>query len=62
MSSLSILTLAPLLIFAFITTLVGIWRLKWAYVTAIIGVALSLIAASTGFVRVLQEGALHHYL
>jgi len=62
MSSLSVLTLAPLLLFAFITTLVGIWRLKWAYFTAIIGVALSLIAASTGLFRVLTEGELRHYL
>ena len=62
MSSLSILTLAPLLLFAFISTLVGIWRLKWAYITAVIGLALSLVAAGTGLFRVLSEGTLRHYL
>ena len=36
MSSLSILILAPLLLFCFISALVGIWRLRWAYATAAI--------------------------
>ncbi len=62
MSSLSILILAPLLLFAFIATLVGIWRLKWAYFTAIVGMALSLVAAGVGLFRVLTEGELRHYL
>ncbi|HEY82992.1 MAG TPA: monovalent cation/H+ antiporter subunit D family protein [Dehalococcoidia bacterium] len=62
MSSLSILTLAPLLLFAFITTLVGIWRLKWAYAAAVIGMLLSLIAAGAGVFRVLAEGKLRHFL
>jgi multicomponent Na+:H+ antiporter subunit D len=62
MSSLSILTLAPLLLFAFISALVGIWRIKWAYITAVIGIALSLVAAGAGLLRVLSEGTLRHYL
>jgi len=62
MSSLSILTLAPLLLFAFIATLVGIWRLRWAYFTAVTGMALSLVAASFGIFRVLKEGTLRHFL
>jgi len=62
MSSLSILILAPLLLFAFITTLVGIWRLRWAYVAAIIGMVLALIAASAGIFRVLSEGKLRYFL
>ncbi len=61
MSSLSILTLAPLLLFAFIATLVGIWRLTWAYIAAVTGMALSLAAASAGIFRVLEEGTLRHY-
>jgi len=62
MSSLSILIVAPLLLFAFIATLVGIWRLTWAYIAAVIGMAISLIAAGAGILRVLSEGELHHYL
>ncbi|MBA7621756.1 Na(+)/H(+) antiporter subunit D [subsurface metagenome] len=62
MSSLSILIVAPLLLFAFIATLVGIWRITWAYRAAVLGLALSLVAASVGIFRVLSEGELHHYL
>ncbi len=62
MSSLSILIVAPLLLFAFIATLVGIWRLTWAYMAAVLGLLLSLAAASAGVFRVLSEGKLHHYL
>ncbi len=62
MSSLSILIVAPLLLFAFIATLVGIWRLTWAYMAAVLGLVLSLAAASAGIFRVLSEGELHHYL
>ena len=62
MSSLSILTLASLLLFSFITTLVGIWRLTWAYTAAIIGMAIAMVAAGAGFFRVLSEGELHYYL
>jgi len=62
MSSISILILAPLLLFSFITTLVGIWRLKWAYVAALVGMGLALVAAGVGVSRVLAEGELHHFL
>jgi multicomponent Na+:H+ antiporter subunit D len=62
MSSLSVLSLAPLLLFAFIATLLGIWRLRWAYATAVLGVLLSLAAASYGVVRVINEGELRHFL
>ena len=62
MSSLSILILAPLLLFSFIATLVGIWRLTWAYIAAVIGMALALVAAGAGLLRVLSEGELRHYL
>ena len=62
MSSLSILILAPLLLASFVATLVGIWRLTWAYTVTVIGVALSLAAAGVGLFRVLQEGTLRHYL
>ena len=62
MSSLSILTLAPLLLASFAATLVGIWRLRWAYFIAIAGMATSLIFAITGLFRVLSEGELRHYL
>lgn len=62
MSSLSILTLAPLLLFAFIATLVGIWRLRWAYFIAVLGMALALVAASAGVFRVLKEGTLRYFI
>ena len=62
MSSLSILILAPLLLASFVATLVGIWRLTWAYTVTVIGVALSLAAAGVGLFRVLREGTLRHYL
>ena len=62
MSSLSILTLAPLLLFAFIATLVGLWRLTWAYLAAVIGMVIALAVAGAGIFRVLREGELRHYL
>ena len=62
MSSLSILTLAPLLLASFAATLVGIWRLRWAYFIAIAGMATSLVVAIIGLFRVLSEGELRHYL
>lgn len=62
MSSLSILILAPLLLFSFIATLVGIWRLTWAYTAAIVGMALSLVAVGFGLFRVLRDGELRHFL
>ena len=62
MSSLSVLILASLLLFSFISTLVGIWRLTWAYIAAVTGMALALVAAGAGIFRVLSEGELHYYL
>lgn len=62
MSSLSILMLAPLLLFAFISTLLGIWQLRWAYLAAVAGMVISLAAAGAGVLRVLNEGPLHYYL
>ncbi len=62
MSSLSILIVASLLLFCFISALVGIWRLRWAYAVAIAGTALALVAAGTGFYRVLADGELRYFL
>jgi multicomponent Na+:H+ antiporter subunit D len=62
MSSLSILILASLLLFCFISALVGIWRLRWSYVAAVTGVALALIAAGAGLYRVLTDGEQRHFL
>ncbi|MFC1930809.1 complex I subunit 5 family protein [Chloroflexota bacterium] len=62
MSSLSILALAPLLLAAFLATLVGVWRSTWAYAITILGLLGSLVAASIGVARVLTDGELHHFL
>jgi len=62
MSSLSILILAPLLLAAFVASLVGVWRLRWAYFTAIAGMAIALVVASIGVIRVIAEGELRHFL
>lgn len=62
MSGLSILTVVPLLLFSFLATLIGIWRLKWAYLSAVTGMVLSLAAASIGLYRVLRDGELRHFL
>jgi len=62
MSSLSILIVASLLLFCFISVLVGIWRLRWSYAVAIAGMTLALVAAGTGFYRVLADGKLRYFL
>jgi multicomponent Na+:H+ antiporter subunit D len=62
MSGLSILILAPLLLFCFISALVGIWRLRWAYAAAATGMALALVAAVVGLCRVLADGELRYFL
>ncbi len=62
MSSLSVLILAPLLLFCFISALVGIWKLKWSYAAAVTGVALALAAAVAGLCRVLADGELRYFL
>jgi len=62
MSSLSILTLAPLLLFCFLSALFGIWRLRWAYAMALMGMVLALAAGVTGLYRVLADGRLRYFL
>ena len=62
MSNITIMILAPLLLFTFIITLVGVWRLTWAYIAAIIGMVISLAAASIGLFKVLNEGTQRHFL
>ena len=62
MSNISVLALAPLLLFSFLATLVGIWKSGWARLVAVAGMLLSFIAACTGLYRVLNEGALRHFL
>lgn len=54
--------IAPLLLFTFITTILGVWRLTWAYIAAIIGMVISLVAAGIGLFRVLNEGTQRHFL
>lgn len=62
MSSLSILIVASLLLCCFLSALVGIWRLRWAYATAVIGMMLALAAAGAGLYRVLADGEQRHFL
>ncbi len=62
MSSLPILIIAPMLLFAFLSILAGIWRQTLAYITALIGTALSLIAAVIGLITVVNEGELRYHL
>ena len=61
MSALPILILVPMLLFAFISTLLGIWRARLAYLAAVIGSMLSLAAAFWGILLVLEVGELRHY-
>ncbi|MFH1640149.1 MAG: monovalent cation/H+ antiporter subunit D family protein [Chloroflexota bacterium] len=61
MSALPVLILAPMLLFAFISTLLGIWRATLAYAAAVLGSTLSLIAAAVGLFHVLTVGELRHY-
>jgi multicomponent Na+:H+ antiporter subunit D len=60
-SALPVLILAPLLLFAFITVLVGIWKQTWAYISTIIGTTASLAIAAFGLTTVLTEGEQHHF-
>ncbi len=62
MSSLPVLILAPLLLFSFLATLVGIWRLRWAYTAALVGMGLALLAGAVGLSRVLAGGELRYFL
>lgn len=62
MSALPIIIVAVLFLSAMLSVLVGIWRRMLAYIIALTGVGISLIASVAGLVRVLDEGNLHHYL
>ncbi|MFC2067084.1 monovalent cation/H+ antiporter subunit D family protein [Chloroflexota bacterium] len=61
MSALPVLILAPMLLFAFLSILVGLWRQTLAYVAAVVGVTISLAAAIIGLFRVLTEGEQRHF-
>lgn len=61
MSALPVLIPAPLLLFAFISTLAGIWRQSLAYISTIIGLAISLAAAVAGLIVVLTEGEQRYF-
>ena len=62
MNQLPILIPVPLLLFSFIVLLLGTWRRNLAYPAALLGVGISLAAATAGLIRVLREGAQHYYL
>lgn len=62
MSALPILILSPLLLFAFVSVLVGIWWPSVAYAVAALGVTLSLAAAGAGLFHVLTVGEIRYYL
>lgn len=51
-----------MLLFSFLSIIVGIWRQTLAYIMALIGTALSLAAAIMGLITVMREGTLHYYL
>lgn len=62
MSALPILIIAPMLLFAFLSILAGIWRQTLAYITSLVGTALSLIAAVVGLITVMKEGEIRYHL
>ena len=62
MTALPILIIAPMLLFAFLSILAGIWRQKLAYIISLAGTGFSLIAAIVGLVTVINEGELRYYL
>ena len=51
-----------LLLFTFITFLLGIWRKGLAFPVALTGVTVSLLASIGGLITVLQSGPIHYYL
>jgi multicomponent Na+:H+ antiporter subunit D len=51
-----------LLLFSFITFLLGIWRKGLAFPVALTGVTVSLLASIGGLITVLQIGPIHYYL
>ncbi len=62
MSAAPVLIVAPLLFFAFLSALLGIWRARLAYAAAVTGGILSLAAAVTGGIFVFVRGEQRHYL
>lgn len=62
MNQLPVLIPVSLLLFSFITLLLGLWRRNLAYPVALLGVIISLITATAGLIYVLQESAQHYYL
>lgn len=62
MSATPVLIVAPLLLFAFLSALLGIWRTRLAYASAVTGGVLSLAAAVFGGILVLTQGEQRHYL
>ncbi|MBI2831326.1 MAG: monovalent cation/H+ antiporter subunit D family protein [Chloroflexi bacterium] len=62
MSAAPVLIIAPLLLFAFISILAGLWRTSLAYISAVVGGTLSLAAAVFGLFQVLTEGKLSYHL
>jgi multicomponent Na+:H+ antiporter subunit D len=61
-SALPILIVAPLLFFAFLSILIGIWRPSIAYAVAVVGSTCSLLAAGAGLFQVLTVGEIRSYL
>ena len=51
-----------LLLFAFLTFLLGVWRKNFAFPVALTGVIISFLASVLGLVIVLQNGPMHYYL
>jgi len=62
MNQLPVIIPVSLLMFAFLTFLLGIWRRSLAYPVATAGVTVSLVASVLGLMRVLQSGPQHYFL
>lgn len=62
MNQLPVIIPMSLLLFAFVTFLLGTMRRNLAYPLTLVGVAISLTASCLGLMRVLQHGAQHYYL
>ncbi len=62
MTALPVLIVVPMLLFAFLSVLAGIWRQTLAYAAALVGTILSLTASVVGLITVMQKGELHYFL
>ena len=62
MEQLPILIPVPLLVFSFIALLLGIWRKKLSFYTAVVGILISLTASIIALFEVVQNGPLHYEL